>query len=66
MSEAETITRNGDVYEFYAGPFHSLTAAFDFIDARIAFGAVADGELIVDEKTGRVYRLVRAPPLSPE
>jgi hypothetical protein len=66
MSEAETISRNGDQYEFYAGPFHSLATAFDFIDARIAYGAVAEDELMVDHKTGKVYRLVPAPPLSPE
>ena len=67
MSETETITQDGDRYEFYAGPFDSLFEAYDFIDARIELGELGEDEAIVDHATGMVYRLmVDSPSLSPK
>ena len=66
MSESETISLAGEQYEFYAGPFHSVFDAYDFVDARIEQGVISEREAVVDHATGKVYRLVVAPPLSPE
>ena len=66
MSESQTIILNGERYEFYAGPFHSMYDAYDFVDARIEQGVISEREAVVDHATGKVYRLVDSPSLSPK
>lgn len=54
MTEHPPIIQDGERFSFYAGPFHDESDAYDFIDGRIEYGALIEGEAIVVE--GNVYR----------